>query len=222
MNPTDNLHKLKKYFLNDKINVLDIGANIGQFFHKFKDVFPNAYIHMIEANPHCEKYLKKLPSSYDIIGLSDTTGILKFYTSANRPRAKGASFYPEHTFKDLDEKDILTLSIPVTTLDKCSFDRKFDLVKIDVQGSEFDIITGGTNFFQNVDFLLVEVSLIEYNQGAPTAVNVIKKLQEQSFYIVDLIDEHKNKEETIQVDLLFSKINKTHNLDIVKTYNLLQ
>ena len=222
MNHKDNLQKLKKYFSKDEISCLDIGANTGQFFQKFKDIFPNAYVYMIEANPHCERHLKKLSSSYEIIGLSNKKGTLEFYTSANRPRAKGASFYPEYTFKDLDEKNILILNIPVTTLDSYSFDRKFDLVKIDVQGSELDIITGGTTFFRDVDFLLVEVSLIEYNQGAPLADEVIEKLQEIDFYIIDVIDEHINKnQETIQIDLLFSKINKGHELGIVKKYNLL-
>jgi FkbM family methyltransferase len=222
MNPSDGLQKLKKYFSDDEINCLDIGANIGQFFHKFKDSFPHAYIHMIEANPHCEKHLTKLSSTYEIVGLSDKEGTLKFYTSATRPRAKGASFYPEHTFKNLDEKDILILSVPVRTLDSYSFDRKFDLVKIDVQGSELDIIKGGTKFLQDVDFVLVEVSLTEYNQGAPLADEVIKKLEELDFYIVDVVDEHKNKkEEILQLDLLFSKINKEHDCNIIKKYNLL-
>jgi FkbM family methyltransferase len=222
MNPSDGLQKLKKYFSGDEINCLDVGANIGQFFCKFKDSFPHAYIYMIEANPYCEKHLTKLSSTYEIVGLSDKEGVLEFYTSANRPRAKGASFYPEHTFKNLDEKDILILNVPVRTLDSYSFDRRFDLVKIDVQGSELDIINGATNFLRHVDFALVEVSLIEYNQGAPLAAEIIKKLEELDFYIVDVIDEHKNKkEEVLQLDLLFSKISKEHNSNIVKQYNLL-
>jgi FkbM family methyltransferase len=222
MNPSDNLKKLKKYFSNDKIYCLDIGANTGQFFHKFKDIFPEAVIHMIEANPHCERHLKKLSSSYEIIGLSNKDGILNFYTTTRKPRSKGASFYPEHTYKNLDQKDILILSVPVTKLDNHFFNNQFNLVKIDVQGSELDIIEGGTNFFRDIDFLLIEVSLTEYNTGAPLAKEVIKKLEEMQFYIVDVIDEHiDNQQRVLQLDLLFSKINRTHDQEILKKYNLL-
>ena len=99
---------------------------------------------------------------------------------------------------------------------------QFNLVKIDVQGSELDIIEGGTNFFRDIDFLLIEVSLTEYNTGAPLAKEVIKKLEEMQFYIVDVIDEHiDNQQRVLQLDLLFSKINQTHDQEILKKYNLL-
>ena len=41
-----------------------------------------------------------------------------------------------------------------------------DFVKIDVQGSEVDVITGGMNTFKSTSKLIVELQHTEYNKGA--------------------------------------------------------
>jgi hypothetical protein len=151
-------------------------------------------------------------------GLSGKKGILEFFTTKKKPRSKGASFYPEVNWKNIKEDDILKISVPVSTLDILFENQKFDLVKIDVQGAELDIINGGTEFLQSNNLLLIEVSLVEYNQGAPLAVDVVKRLENLGFYILDCIDDHISAGQVIQLDLLFSKNINAHNTDCVKEY----
>jgi hypothetical protein len=109
--------------------------------------------------------------------------------------------------------------VEVSTLDILFENQTFDLVKIDVQGAELDIINGGSKFLQSNNLLLIEVSLMEYNQGAPLAVDVVKRLEKLDFYILDCIDDHISAGEVIQLDLLFSKNINAHNTDCVKEYN---
>jgi len=211
--------KLQQYFTRSNISCLDIGANCGQFFDIFKEQYPQASITMIEANPFCENFLQRKKSPYRIIALSNKEGILQFFTTKRKPRSKGASFYREVNWKTINEEEILKIDVQVSTLDILFENQKFDLVKIDVQGAELDIINGATKFLQSNDFLLIEVSLTEYNQGAPLAHDVVKRLEELGFYILDCIDEHITKSgEVIQVDLLFSKTVHEHNTDCVKGY----
>ena len=210
--------KLRKHFPQSNITCLDIGANCGQFFDSIKDLYPQSSITMVEANPHCERFLQRKKSPYHMIALSDKKGILEFFTTKKKPRSKGASFYPEVNWKNIKEDDILKISVPVSTLDILFENQKFDLVKIDVQGAELDIINGGTEFLQSNNFLLIEVSLVEYNQGAPLAVDVVKRLENLGFYILDCIDDHISAGQVIQLDLLFSKNINAHNTDCVKEY----
>ena len=210
--------KLRKHFPQSNITCLDIGANCGQFFDSIKDLYPQSSITMVEANPHCERFLQRKNSPYHMIALSDKKGILEFFTTKKKPRSKGASFYPEVNWKNIKEDDILKISVPVSTLDILFENQKFDLVKIDVQGAELDIINGGTEFLQSNNFLLIEVSLVEYNQGAPLAVDVVKRLENLGFDILDCIDDHISAGQVIQLDLLFSKNINAHNTDCVKEY----
>jgi FkbM family methyltransferase len=130
-----------------------------------------------------------------------------------------------HSFKihltnlySLFEDEILKINVEVSTLDILFENQKFDLVKIDVQGAELDIINGGTKFLKSNNLLLVEVSLVEYNLGAPLVSDVVKRLENLGFYILDCIDDHISAGEVIQLDLLFSKNINAHNTDCVKEY----
>ena len=212
------IKKLREHFPQSNITCLDIGANCGQFFDSLKELYPQASITMVEANPHCERFLQRKNSPYHMIALSEKKGTLEFFTTKQKPRSKGASFYPEVNWKNIPKDEILKINVEVSTLDILFENQTFDLVKIDVQGAELDIINGGTEFLQSNNFLLIEVSLVEYNQGAPLAVDVVKRLENLGFYILDCIDDHISAGQVIQLDLLFSKNINAHNTDCVKEY----
>lgn len=211
------LEKLKYLkFSSPAFSCLDIGANTGQFFLAMKSIFPDSNIISIEANPHCERRLKKHGINYKIIGLSDKPGELELVTTEQKPYSKGASFYPEVT---LDSRtDILKIKVPTERLDNLYPSEIFELIKIDVQGAELDVINGGTDTISKCTYLLVEVALKEYNHGAPYALEVIKRLEELGFYIEDLVEEHSpGAFSQVQVDLLFTKRDK-HNLENLKDF----
>ena len=222
MNPSDRLKKLKNYFKEDSIKCLDIGANIGQFYYKFKEFFPKSYIYLIEANPYCTQYLNKTNAEYKITALSDTVKVLPFYTVKNKLFTKGASFYPEAGYETAPEETILKLYLTTSTLDIEFKDQTFNLIKMDVQGSELDIIKGGTALIQRANYLLIEVSFIEYNKGSPLVREVLEELEKLNFFVVDVIDEHHapNSDQLVQVDLLFSNSTISHNMSILNYYNI--
>ena len=78
---------------------------------------------------------------------------------------------------------------------------------MDVQGSELDIINGANKTLERTKYLLLELSLSDYNIGAPNYEDVIKVLNSKEFYCIELIGNNKinqnDKDIIHQVDILF-------------------
>ena len=56
-----------------------------------------------------------------------------------------------------------------------------DLIKIDVQGSELDILKGATKVLKQCDNIILEMQYVDYNKGAPKAQEVIEYLKSIGF-----------------------------------------
>jgi FkbM family methyltransferase len=216
-NPVE--EKLKTAF--DKVDpttCLDIGANTGQFATEWRKIFPTCKITSIEPNPYCEKGLKKLGVEYFQYGISDKIGELELILPKAKSNSKGASFYKEINFNSLSDEEILKIKVPVTTLDTLFPDNVFDVIKIDVQGAELDVINGGTSTLLKSSYVIIEVSLIPYNEGAPLADVIVRRMEDFNFFIQDIVDRHTNKSgNIIQLDLLFTKID-AHRLSAVDDF----
>jgi FkbM family methyltransferase len=196
------LESIKKYF--EPKSILDIGANVGQFYNEIKNIFPNSYYYLIEGSESCEVVLETLNVDYSICLLSDSEKEVDFYIRKNEPRCTGNSIYRENT-SFYDDDQILIEKKQTKTLFNLLNNQKFDLIKIDVQGSEIDIINGGLDIIKESKGILMEVSLMEYNQNAPTKEFVYEYMDNLGFKPVELIGNinHPLTYELIQQDILF-------------------
>lgn len=196
------LEKIKKYFIPESI--LDIGANVGQFYNEIKKIFPNSYYYLIEGNDSCEVVLKTLNVDYSISLLSDSEKEVDFYIRKHEPRCTGNSIYRENT-SFYDDDQIFILKKQTKTLSSILNDKIFDLVKIDVQGSEIDIINGGIDIIKNAKGVLMEISLVEYNQNAPLKEFVFEYMSNIGFIPIETIGNinHPITHQLIQKDILF-------------------
>lgn len=160
-------------------SILDIGANVGNWTTQAMQIWPRASFFMIEANPECEGFLHSLCTTAEncslgiaLLGESRREGV-PFYTAGDC--ATGDSVYKE--LSDVyDGCKVVNLS-QFTLKAICQHDfrhDKFDLIKIDTQGSEVDIIKGGLEIVQNARCVILEVSDKPYNEGAPLAPEVIE------------------------------------------------
>ena len=198
------LEVIKKHFV--PTSILDIGANIGQFYRESKQHFPNSYYHLVEGNAKCEIALKDLNVDYTISLLSDTVKEVKFYTRACEERCTGNSIYREKT-SFFDDNQITIEVVQTATLNSLFKDTYFDLIKIDVQGSEIDVINGGIDIVRRAIGVLLEISLVEYNENAPTKEYVYNFMEQIGFYPAEHIGDitHPITHELIQQDILFIK-----------------
>ncbi len=198
-----NLNLISNYFV--PYRVLDIGANIGQFHSMFKKLYSYSYVFSIEASPQCEESLKQLTDDYLITLLAKDKNTYNFYTRKNDPTCTGNSMYRELTqFYSDDQLEVIEQS-GVLLDELFTDDTEFDLIKIDTQGSELDIISGGSKLCSKAKGILLEVSLTQYNEGAPLYDEVIQFMDNFGFTPVAVLDESRNHG-SHQQDILF--INK--------------
>jgi FkbM family methyltransferase len=159
------LQNLKKDGFEPKV-IYDIGTCVLQWTNEAKKYWPNATYILFDAfNP-----VEFLYEGYDYhIGvLSDSEKNVKFYQNEYLPAGnsyyreigcENGKYFPENKFVEKKTR----------TLDDVVKERGFplpDFVKIDVQGSEVDIIMGGINTLNNASKLIIELQHTEYNKGA--------------------------------------------------------
>jgi len=195
-----NLYKIQEYFLPYRI--LDIGANIGQFHKLAQSIYPEAFIFSIEASPECEQSLKEITSNYYIGLLAKDNSEYNFFSRKDAPTGTGNSIYRELTHFYSDDKLEILKQTGIKLDDLFEEDSEFDLIKIDTQGSELDIISGGLNLCKRAKGILLEVSLTQYNEGAPLYEEVISFMQNLGFKAVAILDEARNHG-AHQQDILF-------------------
>ena len=205
------LNEVKKLGI-DPVTILDIGAHIGEFYGWAKYEWPNSVIWMIESNEIHESTLKNLTSGkndeYLIAALGDKEREVTFYTRGDKPHTEGNSYYKEANYWDIPQ---LVLETPRTLQrldDLFTKDTIFEIVKMDTQGSELDILRGGKNLISRSSIVILEVSYVEYNLGAPLAEEVIEYMTEIGFDKYIEIGEHYSNEPqwkdiTVQKDLCF-------------------
>jgi FkbM family methyltransferase len=199
------LETIKKYC--EPKSILDIGCNTGQFYRDIKQIFPDAYYYLIDGNDKCEEAIKNLSVDYSIALLSDSIKDIDFYTRISEPTCTGNSIYRENTLF-YDDDQIFIEKKTTTTLNYLLADKIFDLIKLDVQGSEIDIMNGAIEIIKQASGIILEVSLVEYNQGAPLKSTVVEFMNNLNFKQTEIIGyiNHPITHELIQEDILF--INK--------------
>lgn len=176
---------LKKLGFSPKI-IIDIGAYKGGWTEIAKSIFPDAYVFMIEAQSSKEEYLKqvqqKYPHSVDCI-------ISLLGAQSQKP----AKFYEMETGSSvLEEQSTFCRTahmLPMETLDDIVAKRKLEEVsflKLDIQGYELEVLKGATNTLKNVEVILMEVSLLGINKGAPLLDEVIQVMKNKLFLVYDI------------------------------------
>jgi FkbM family methyltransferase len=174
-------------------NVLDIGANFGNFSARCKaEIWPvltNFYL--IEANEECRFNLMMTGFPIFINLLSDVDEkIIPFYKTKDVMGCTGNSTYREKTIHYTDDH-VVIVNKKTITLDTLFKDKniKFDFAKLDTQGSELDILKGGRKTLSTCKYILIEVSLKYYNEGVPLKDDIIKFMKEFSFNKYDIVEQ---------------------------------
>ena len=171
-NHIKHLEKLKEQGFNPKV-IYDIGACVLHWTDHAKKIWPEAEIILFEANPHCT-FLYKDYKYYSGILSNASNTTKKFYLNEYFP--EGSSYYQEI---GSEHAAILFPSNKYYEIQSMTLDdvvKKFnfplpDLVKMDVQGSEYDILLGSKETLKNTKYLIMELPKngIHYNEDAPDA-----------------------------------------------------
>ncbi len=184
-------------------NIYDIGAYKGEWSNNLsKTSLKNKNFYLFESNYENEKYLKKSNHKYFIETLSDKIKEVKFYSKSH----VGDSYYPENT--NFYPSEIKPKIITTNTLNAIKKEKHLPLpefIKVDTQGSEIDILRGGSEILENCQIILLECPIIKYNEGAPSIVQYIDYLNSIEYLPFDISEVHYIDNVLVQVDIIFLK-----------------
>lgn len=196
---------LKKLGFNPDL-VVDVGALFGHWTENVIAIFPEAKFIMIEPQADKRKYLeaithkfKNVSAEFSLVGDVEK-GEVEFYEMGS-----GSSIYQENS--DCDRKKV---SLKMETIDAI-IEKKYQVpdncfIKLDVQGAEVDVLKGATELLKKTEFLLLEISTLNYNYKAPQFTEVIIFLKGIGFVLFDICDERRMKNEVLyQTDMIFVK-----------------
>jgi FkbM family methyltransferase len=169
------LQRLKASGFEPKV-VYDIGACVLHWTNEARRLWPDATYVLFDAFDKAEFLYASSPhaSTYHVGVLSDTDEReVHFFQNDLLPGGnsyyrevgcEGGKYFPDNTARQLRAKTLATVvrerGFPLP-----------DLVKIDVQGSERDVIAGGAGVLAHAQHLIVEMQDVEYNLGAPRAAS---------------------------------------------------
>jgi FkbM family methyltransferase len=127
--------------LSTKSNCIDVGCHYGTMLSRMLDCAPRGRHVAFEPTPAKVDFIRKKFPEVDVrpMAVSDRTGTVEFFENQTATGFSGLKKHGEGTFVDL--------SVPCTTLDEAvPEDRRFDLIKVDVEGAELFVFRGARSF----------------------------------------------------------------------------
>jgi FkbM family methyltransferase len=189
-------------------SIIDIGAYHGEWSRMARRHFPGAQIYMFEANPEQEPILSSVVKE---IGAAE----YRIALLGSKP-ADSVRFFVKGTGSSvLEENTSLPGSVaqfPMATLDSVLIGKALPgpyFLKLDVQGFELEVLRGAQQILQETEAALLEVSLLEYNKGAPMFAEVVAFMDAQGFAVYDISGFYRRESDDAlyMVDLLFVRAN---------------
>ncbi len=195
--------------------ILDIGANTGQFAKSMHELFPEATLYSFEPLKDCYEELlvqfKNVPQFQAFnVALGDETGIVEMHRSEYSPSSSLLSMNDLHktsfpyTKKEILQKvDLVCLDDIASRLEL----RKPMLVKLDVQGYEDKVISGGKSVIGQADIVITELSVEQLYDGQPLFDEIYKTMTSMGFQYRGNYEQLCSPDDgrVLQVDGIFTK-----------------
>jgi len=162
--------------------VIDVGAALGTF--ELYEVFPESRHLLIEPIVENEPYLAQIcrkigNAEYIIAAATREPGRVKLTVHPDLVHSSTSEN------QAASEENPYTRTIPAITLDQICRERKLEapyLIKVDVDGSEVEVLAGATQILKETEYVIVEVSL--FGQ----MYEVINFMSSQGFVAYDFVN----------------------------------
>jgi FkbM family methyltransferase len=174
--------------------VLDVGANEGQFIKVARALFPQAPILAFEPNPHLTPSLEHLLSASGSGALLPLACgrepaviplyLTKFSPAASllRPTAVSSPDFPAEIGETIQVKvERLDDVVRASELARAPY-----LLKIDVQGFEWEVLQGATGILPDVAVIVCEVNAEDFYARQAGFEQIYLFMREHGFKLVDI------------------------------------
>ncbi|OSQ53511.1 FkbM family methyltransferase [Marivita geojedonensis] len=192
--------------------IYDVGANVGTWAQLAHSQFPRAEIHAFEPLEKHLARLRKFATETDRVHIHEvalgaksgihTLHVTNFSDASSLLElgAKGAEVW------GLSESE--QINVPVERLDDRIAELALaypGLIKLDVQGFELEVLTGGTEALRRAHSVLIELSFEEIYEGQPASHEVLGFLAEAGFVLRAFGKGVRLGEPVFQIDALFMR-----------------
>lgn len=183
-------------------SVLDIGANSGIWSKELKIYFPGADFFLIEGSILHEQSLLASGLPFHISVVGDENKDVIFY---QKEGDTGNSIFRQYNWKKSDPSNIVRTKMFTidSILENRNITTKFKFLKIDVQGGEVLALKGARNTLESVEVITVEASIMNYNVGGASFLDLYHTLDSFGFALYDMFDMMRREGFLVQIDLLF-------------------
>jgi FkbM family methyltransferase len=214
----------------EKVNlVVDAGASIGDITIKFTEDFPNSEVHALEPFPKFFEILNEKSKIYNRIipyacALSNTNGkaLLNINKSEGTNSLLNTEFHKSNPHSSLLETKG-TIEVETKTLDKIFPKETIDLLKLDLQGGEYNALKGAENLLKHgrIKCIICEVMFQKSYKNQSNGSELILYLEEQGFKIFNFYQNHYHHGELLQSDIIFYHKSISNDVDRLKKENFL-
>jgi FkbM family methyltransferase len=205
----------------EKISIIDVGANRGNFYDELKSIYPKAKIRalLIEPIPECINVLKQKWEGNELVSLcniaisntieSKEFFIYKFDETSSLLKIKNNI----KELNDINTATVDSLKLTTNTLDNivekyALSAEKIDILKIDVQGYEDKVLLGAPKTLKKTRYLWIEVSFKALYDGTCLFNDIHNILIGLNFILLEISDGHRSPEnELLQANCLYKNTN---------------
>lgn len=178
--------------------VLDIGANNGHYAKNIRHILPTARIYSFEPLADCYQQLTTtMATDPNFEAFNVALGDTDQETTINL-----SSFHPSSSILPMGElhkklypksKDSTPQKIKIKKLDDIlPVEKLIDdiLIKIDVQGFEDKVITGGENVIKKAKVVIVETSFVTLYESQPLFDDIYHQMKNLNFSYFGSLERH--------------------------------
>lgn len=217
--PDNDLLRRMKIIDDFNINILfDIGANVGQYASKIRELGYKNKIISFEPLKSAFKELKKASSkdnnwSVNNYALGNKDGKIMINIAGNSHSSSILNMLPVHTKSAPGSKYIAQEEIAIKKFDSIynSFCTKTDrvMIKTDTQGYEKNVIDGANKSLKQIKIIQLEMSILPLYKNEMLFIEMINYLDSKGFQLFSLENGFSDSTtgQLLQVDGIFTQKN---------------
>ena len=211
-------HYIKKHVVPspDEI-IIDVGGANGGTAISFATAFPGHRVFCVEPNARMLSLLEKTAAEHPTVivkplALGRQRGEATLHVTANNLSSSlneidGEELKqtpPDFQARLHEEKQI---TVPVSSLDEEFPDERILLIKLDTQGTEAEILKGGSDTLSRTRFVLVEMNNHHLYKHTCQYYEVDELLRSHSFKLADIIVTYRGDDGVTEYDAFYRNLN---------------